>query len=188
VAITFIAAADAPVWPGGTVNNTSSVTVSKPTGTASGDFMIAFAQSGGSIVHSAPAGWTKHSVLTDTLGTNLTNTLFYKVAGGSEPSTYNFTDDSGDGTPLTVVVATFRGVDPDNPINVSTTAESSGTTAKATPSATTTERCHMLHYRIGKSSTVGTASRIRSRSERRVRTEAEVPNTSTRSPPRRTRS
>ncbi len=75
---------------------TDPCTVTKPTGTASGDLLIAFAGSGLSTARkfSTPSGWTLQAedVTGGTVGGSIQNIqLFYKVAGGSEPSTYDFT-------------------------------------------------------------------------------------------------
>ncbi len=156
MAISFVAGASGPTWPGGSSNNTSSVNVSKPTGTADGDVMIAICQSGGGINHSAPGGWTQYSRHEVSNGTNLVNTIFYKVAS-SEGSSYTFTDDSGGTTPMCAAIVTYRGVDTSAPINAIQTSETTGTDTVSTPSVTTTERCHMVHLRVGKTSTVSSA-------------------------------
>ncbi len=156
MAISFVAGASGPTWPGGSSNNTSSVNVSKPSGTVDGDVMVAICQSGGGITHSAPGGWTEYSRYETTNGTNLTNTIYYKVAS-SEGSSYTFTDDSGSTTPLCAAIVTYRGVDPSEPINAINNSQTTGTDTVSTPSVTTTARCHMLHLRVGKTSTVSSA-------------------------------
>lgn len=155
MAISFVAGASGPTWPGGSSNNTSSVNVSKPTGTADGDVMIAICQSGGGLSHSAPGGWTLYSSYSHSTA-NLTNTIFYKVAS-SEGSSYTFTDDSGGLTPMCAAIVTYRGVDTADPINAIQSAETGGTDTVSTPSVTTTQRCHMVHLRVGKTSNVSSA-------------------------------
>lgn len=160
MAITFINAAKGPVGfpgsgggapPAGS-NNTSTCNIAKPTNTADGDVMIAIIQSGGGVAISAPGGWTAVDEY-DHSTANLTNAIYTKVAA-SEGSSYTFTDDSGDTTPLCGAILTFRGVDTSAPINVVSDAETAGTDTVSTPSASTTERCHMLHIRVGKTAFV----------------------------------
>lgn len=148
MAITFVNAAKSPTsYPG--TNNTSTCTIAKPTSTASGNFMMALINSGGGVVISGPSGWTKE---TEYDSTNFagTHTLWWKVAGGSEPSNYTWTDDSGDSTPLNGCILTWDGVDTSAPVNIVGNAESAGTDTKSTPSVTTTQRCLMVHARMGR--------------------------------------
>jgi len=82
--------ATAPVF-GGTVNP-STVTVTKPAGTVSGDVLLAQIQTGASEYvagTSAPTGWSL--VRTDTGGTQ----IYSKVAGGAEPASYVFSNATG---------------------------------------------------------------------------------------------
>lgn len=149
MAISFVAAAKFPTSYPGSSNNTSSNNVAKPTGTAEGDVMIAICQSGGGVTHDDPGGWTLYDSYSHSTA-NLVNTIFYKVAGSSEPSSYTFTDDSGSVTPMCTAILTFRGVDTSEPINAINDAETAGTDTVSTPSVTTTQRCLMLHIRVGK--------------------------------------
>jgi hypothetical protein len=152
MAVTFIAAAKTPTsFPGS--NNTSTCNIAKPTGTLDGHLMIAIIQSGGGVAISAPGGWTLADEYDHAGGANLTNSIYWKIAS-SEGSSYTFTDDSGDATPMCGAILTWSGTHTTAPINVVSDAESAGTDTKSTPSATTTERCLMLHVRVGKTSTV----------------------------------
>lgn len=67
-------------------------TVSKPTGTQSGDFMLAyfFHHSSGETL-TGPSGWTE--LTSDNASTN-SGAVFYYTAGGSEPATYAFSSTS----------------------------------------------------------------------------------------------
>lgn len=73
----------------GTRTTSSTVTVNKPAGTQEGDLMVAFimAASAG-VTPSYPSGWAE--AVLDTTGNN-SGAVAYKVAGASEPSTYDFT-------------------------------------------------------------------------------------------------
>ena len=73
----------------GTRTASSTVTVSKPTGTIAGDLMIAVMQAADSgITPTYPSGWTQ-SIL-DTTGLS-SAAVAYKIAGASEPASYDFT-------------------------------------------------------------------------------------------------
>lgn len=91
--------------------NSSTLTCNKPTGTASGDVMIAWHGNDFGTYSSltAPAGWTQLTGLdrgTDTMHLK----IWTKTAGGSEASTYGFPQGSGnDGC---VVIVTLRNVNP----------------------------------------------------------------------------
>jgi hypothetical protein len=61
----------------------AAAVVSKPTGTKSGHLMIAFAGQNGA-TWTPPSGWTEER---DSSGLSVS----WKIAGGSEPSTYSFT-------------------------------------------------------------------------------------------------
>lgn len=66
------------------------ITVSKPTGTAEGDMLIAMmsATAGGASI-TPPAGWT--AVGEGGTASSTRTAVWYRVAGASEPASYNFT-------------------------------------------------------------------------------------------------
>jgi hypothetical protein len=85
-----LAAAAAPsyVASAGTRTTSRTVTVNKPTGTQEGDLMIAVMQASASgVTPTYPSGWTQ--AILDTTG-NSSAAIAYKVAGASEPSSYDF--------------------------------------------------------------------------------------------------
>jgi hypothetical protein len=68
---------------------TSALTMTKPTGTATGNLMVAWlTKSGGSDTYAQPTGWTE---LIDIGTLNNSFMLAYKVANGSEPADYTWT-------------------------------------------------------------------------------------------------
>jgi hypothetical protein len=143
MAVTYVASNIAPAWPGGSANNTSSITITKPTGTVDGDVMIACIVTGSGAIVSSPAGWTVIDIVDN--ASNLKMVTWYKVANG-EGASYNFTDDSGNTLPLNGSIQTFRGVDTSAPINISGTATSTTTDPVTTPTVATTERALMVHF------------------------------------------
>lgn len=125
----------------------TSVTVTKPTGTADGDYLVAFvAADRGSSGYptAAPSGWTQ--IAQDASGAGSTHaacTAYAKTAGASEPADYTWTLPSA-----YLAVATMHrvsGVDTDAAINASATATDSNTQNHDSASVTTdTADCLVL--------------------------------------------
>jgi hypothetical protein len=114
---------------------TTSLTVSKPSGVASGDFMLAsVAVHGGSsaVVTTVPSGWTLIGSTTN--DANLLLLSYWKIAGGSEPGSYEWVISGS----LTAEggITRYTGVDTSNPIDAF--AENSGLSITATTSVITT--------------------------------------------------
>jgi hypothetical protein len=86
----------------------------------------------------APAGWTLINTATDT--TNIHGTMYYKVAGSSEPATYTWScSGDPDGTGIWGVGQfTFRGVNNVSPIQASAKATYTTADPATAPSATAT--------------------------------------------------
>lgn len=154
MAVSFIASTRGPTSFPGSSNNTSSVACAKPSGTLSGHVMLAFCTSGGGAHHAAPSGWSTVSRYEYVAG-NLTTTIFYKVAGGSEGSSYTFTDDTLDTTPMCVEILTYSGCDTTTPVNVHTESSTAGTDTASAPNATSTATGRYIWFRAGKTATVG---------------------------------
>ena len=128
----------------GNLDNTSSVAVAKPTGTAEFDVIIAMMSIDGTAKTALPSGFTTIQA-TDTAGSH-GNIIGYKIAGASEPSTYTFAPASGSERAW-CCLATYRGVDNVSPINGSntnTTASSStATLSSITPSV---DNCAVIGF------------------------------------------
>lgn len=73
----------------GVSNGTGTFTVNKPTGVQAGDLLICITSQNDQDPN-MPSGWVK-SVTCINTSQSFYSTLMYKVAGGSEPSTYTFT-------------------------------------------------------------------------------------------------
>lgn len=86
----------------------SPQTASKPVSTASGDLLVYAIAQGDSVIANltAPAGWAPTSSAN---GGSVTGKLWTKVAGGSEPSTYDFPYSSG--ADVTAVMIRVTGAD-----------------------------------------------------------------------------
>ncbi len=125
---------------------TNSVTVTKPTGLAAGDVLLAYIVQRGnrfplsSNMVSTPTGWTL--VLANDNGSSLGVVMYRKVATASEPASYAWTLGASDRT-LGSIVA-FRGVDNTTPVNVSGAQANAASTTYTAPSVTTTAANTML--------------------------------------------
>ena len=92
----------------------------KPPGTTLNDTILALVFSDTQSTVTPPAGWTLLSTQNfDNSGITLYNHVYWKVAGGSEPSTYTFSQASG--APW-VLLITYRGCDTTTPIQTFNTA------------------------------------------------------------------
>ena len=115
----------------------NDIIINRPSGTASGDFLVAafHVENGISMTLSASGGatWTELDYVT---GTNVQGSIFYKFAGDSEPATYTFSKNQTFGSVLSVGILRISGVDTDSPIDGFDTA--TGSTATPTcPDITT---------------------------------------------------
>jgi hypothetical protein len=70
-----------------TTSTGSSYTINKPSGTVSGDLMIAVFTANASVTVTPPTGWTAVRTTTNSYG--ITQTVMYRYAGGSEPSSWS---------------------------------------------------------------------------------------------------
>lgn len=100
-----------------TTGNGTSVSVSKPGGTTSGDLLLAFFTSN-SQECTPPSGFTE---IDDNVNEVFRSQIFYKVAGGSEPASYSFSVPSS--CPLVASVTCLRGVNTSSPIDIAPVAD-----------------------------------------------------------------
>ena len=137
MAITFVATSS------GNLDNTTSVAVAKPTGTAEFDIIIAMMSIDGTSKTALPSGFTTIQD-TDTAGSH-GNIIGYKIAGASEPSTYTFAPASGSERAW-CCLDTYRGVDNTTPIDGSNSAIGSGTTVTMTSITPSVDNCAVLGF------------------------------------------
>ncbi|MFD4474688.1 hypothetical protein ACFWPU_01025 [Streptomyces sp. NPDC058471] len=116
----------------GTQANATAATASKPTGTVSGDLLLAVFTSNSQNC-TPPSGWTE---TTDEAIEVFRCQVFYKVAGGSEPASYTFSVPAA--APLVLSVTALRGVDTADPIDIDMVSATSLTHAEpySTPTVT----------------------------------------------------
>lgn len=115
--------------------NSTTLTLSAPSGAQAGDYLIAFihSQNSGSSTDVSLSGWTRINApfVASDFGSRVTG-MFGKVATGSEPSSYSFNVPSG-GTRSMGFVAAYTGVDTTAPVYyASPFTKSSGTSATLT--------------------------------------------------------
>lgn len=124
--------------------------VPRPTDVVQGDLMVAFlarrnALGDDSNIVIIPSGWTLLHHENEGIENSET---YYKLAGASEPDTYNFWHNSG--SLIRAEIHRFDGVDQTNPIDVSTSAAHSATTLNPdppSPSVTTTRpNCLVISF------------------------------------------
>jgi len=126
-AISFVAATSA-----GRTRASTTLAITKPTGVAEGDVMIATVSATGSGALTPPSGWT---VVKDTTqGTSIRQVTFYKVATASEATSYSFK--LGTRRLASGGIIDYRGVNQTVPIDA--TASASGTSGNAVAPALTT--------------------------------------------------
>ena len=112
-----------------TTNTTLRLT--KPSGTSQGDLLLVqITRNGGGSV-TTPAGWTK--LVETNQGTNMGQTILYKVAGASEGASYAFTINyGGPGRRAVGAILRYTGVDRASPIAASSAnSAATGTTLTA---------------------------------------------------------
>jgi hypothetical protein len=104
-----------------TRSTNSPVSATKPAGTASGDLLVAFcfATVGGG--WSAPGDWNTAEPSPPTGGG-----VFWRTAGGSEPSTYDFGFSNPVLASMRVVIVRFTGAHPSAPIDAISTVSGTG--------------------------------------------------------------
>lgn len=127
-------------------NNSTTITLNKPTGVVQGDVMIACITKSGANGSADPSlsGWTllRSAGLTGQSGQAGRGTILYKVATASEGTSYTFAL-NGAGTPVSSIgaIVAFSGVDTNSgPFDVATSniAVSSSSTATAVNGTNTT--------------------------------------------------
>lgn len=129
----------------GTETGATSVTVTKPTGTAADDLLVAFFSSNNQDC-TPPAGWTElHDEVTEVFRTQ----VFYKIAGGSEAANYSFSIDAS--APIVATISCFRGIDTSDPIDDSAIGSSlTHSEPYTTPSLTAASSGRLLYYRTSR--------------------------------------
>src|SRR6267142_644605 len=121
----------------------TNLSISTPTGTATGDVMIAaigFTNAGAAIT--APAGWTLVRRTNNSSTTSNSLAAYRRTAVAGEPASHSFAVAGGNF--LVGGIQSFSGVDTANPIDVENGQTTPSGTAHDTPNVTTTTANAML--------------------------------------------
>ena len=126
-------------------SNGKTLTITRPGGTADGDLLIAAVATDGKQGTWTPpsAGW--NLIDQGTQSEEVALAVWWKLAGSSEPASYNFS--WGEDQEAYGWMMRFTGHDPVNPIDVS--ASSGGSSSSPTSPAVTTSVADALILRIG---------------------------------------
>lgn len=115
-------------------SNATEITVTKPSGTAEGDLLFAsICVDSQTPTIDTPSGWT---ALHKQQAVAISTAIFYKLAGGSEPSDYTFTWPSTNAD-STAAIARISGAHQTTPIDVSDEG-TGGSSTMVAPAVTTT--------------------------------------------------
>lgn len=128
-----------------------SFSMNKPAGVVSGDVLIATMRVSSflSFNFSTPAGWTEIASISDNNAK-----IYYKVAGGSEPASYNFGSMIGLGSTMVGTIVAFSGVDTSNPIGDTGISSGSSSTVSL-PVVTATRNGSVKYSNVTTSSSPG---------------------------------
>ena len=121
---------------------TNSLVLPRPTGTLTGDVLVARSAVRGTPTITTPVGWSL--VRTDVRSTTFTQAVYIHVAGGAEPASYTFSFSAN----ATAVgsVASYIGVDTVNPIAAHSGQSNASSTSLTAPSATTSVPSRLLGF------------------------------------------
>ena len=118
----------------GANTKTTTLVLPRPSGTVSGDVLLASVALRSTTAITAPAGWTL--VRVDPRATVFRQAIYVHVAGGAEPASYTWTFASA--RPAVGTIAAYSGVDSANPIVAHSGIDSAGSASITAPSLTTT--------------------------------------------------
>ena len=96
-----------------TSSGTTQITINKPTGTAQNDAMVALIAIGTDTGMNTPSGWTFLQVHNTVA---MLKSLYYKIAGASEPADYTFTWDTN--TRVAGGISSYTGINTTSVVDV----------------------------------------------------------------------
>lgn len=137
------AAGPTPTWrAAGTAANNSTgattITLNRPTSAVAGDMLLATIATSGATI-TPPTGWT---VVGSTSNTGVRTTMFWRVATGSDPTSWAFTLSASQKAAGQIIA--YTGVHTTYPIDVLATATTPSGTAHPAPQVTTTEANRLI--------------------------------------------
>ena len=137
-----------------TNGTTTSVTVTRPANTQTGDQLLAqISVGGGSVISiTPPPGWT--AVQDQSNSTNVQGAVFSYTATASDPTSWTWTLSAAE--PAAADLTAYTGVNATTPIDVSASTTATATTSQTAPVLTTTANDDLLvtDYALGPAATV----------------------------------
>ncbi|NDD83897.1 hypothetical protein EBZ38_06430 [bacterium] len=140
-------------------SGTYGLTFDKPSGTTQGDLMFCnVLLETDTVTVTPPSGWTKYSseYRFGATGQRQTYQSFYKIAGGSEPTTYTFSHSAGSGlfeSPICVRIG-LNTFDPDVVVDANNNSQGVSTTTRTNSGVTTSVyNCTLLLFSVSWNST-----------------------------------
>lgn len=131
----------------------SSITISKPSGVASGDLLLAHLTNYDTLRDfTTPSGWTLLSTGHKSYSTsNLTRSVvFYRVADGSEGASFAFNTSGGSTPYINGAVLRYTGVDTSAPIDVAGAGDANSNSTRSHPAVTTvTANAKLVLFQAG---------------------------------------
>jgi cell division septation protein DedD len=116
--------------------DSGSLVINKPAGTVANDVMVAaIAVRPETATITAPSGWTLAGRLDNSNSNQNSLAIYYKVAGGSEPSSYTWSFSTSTGAAGGIM--TFSNVNTTTPVNVKGGQYTANSTSHSTSSVTT---------------------------------------------------
>ncbi len=115
--------------------DSGTLTINKPTGTQSGDVMVATIAVRPDTTTITASGWTLVRRMDNSSGNANSLAVYYKVAGGSEPTNYSFSFSTSTGA--AGGIASIIGIDTANPIDGDAGENTPSSLDHAAPSVTT---------------------------------------------------
>lgn len=117
-----------------TAGSATTLTVTKPTGTVAGEFLTTAVTTAGGYTLNTLSGWTLLGTSTGT-GTGVELWVYYKIATGSEPSSYTWTVTSA--TTIAITCQRWSGINITTPVDSYTANNGNGGTSTIAPAALT---------------------------------------------------
>ncbi len=120
----------------------SVLTIPKPDGVQAGDLLLAQVRYRGDLPSmTPPAGWTELATIPST--SNGHQSVYYKIAGSSEPTSYSFDQGYAEGR-MAGGIGAYVGVDPENPIDAWAASAEDIATLEAPDLNTTVDNARVL--------------------------------------------
>src|SRR4029077_2616965 len=113
----------------------TTITIAKPAGVVTNDVLLAAISVRGIPTITPPSGWTL--ARSDTNGTVMVQSVYWHLAGGSEPANYTFTFNQPVASAVGAIDA-YSGVNTTTRVDVSGGQTNASSTSITAPSVTTT--------------------------------------------------